>query len=69
MNSEQMQNKNDARSRWQRTGFYAERITGTDGRQKKGVQEGEEEASSQSKVRAFAPNKQSRLIFYIMLHT
>lgn len=58
MNSEQMQNKNDARSRWQRTGFYAERITGTDGRQVKGVQEEGDGASAQAEAKAMAPNKQ-----------
>jgi hypothetical protein len=58
MNSEQLANKNDPKSRWQRTGFYAERINGTDGRQMKGVQKGEEGQSTQQKAAALAPNKQ-----------
>lgn len=61
MNSEQLQNKNDAKSRWQRTGFYAERITGYDGRGgggKKGEQEDGADQSAGAKAAAIAPNKQ-----------
>lgn len=57
MNSEQLQNKNDPKSRWQRTGFYAERITGYDGRGKKNGQD-EGDQSAGAKAAALAPNKQ-----------
>lgn len=66
MTSEQLQNKNDAKSRWQRTGFYAERITGTDGRQKKGVEDGDKQGAGESagaKAAAIAPNKQMWVFF------
>lgn len=58
MNSQQMENKNDPKSRWQRTGFYAERITGYDGRGKKSEQEDGTDQSAGAKAAALAPNKQ-----------
>lgn len=73
MNSEQLQNKNDAKSRWQRTGFYAERITGYDGRgsggggSKKGEQEDGADQSAGAKAAAIAPNKQMWAWFHVTI--
>ena len=53
---EQAEGQNDALSRWKRTGFYAERITGTDGREEHNNAEGNGNAGS--KAKALAPNKQ-----------
>lgn len=57
---EQQSGQNDAKSRWKRTGFYAERITGTDGREQFGNEQDGAGAGgdAQEKAKALAPNKQ-----------
>ena len=62
---QQASNQNDAKSRWQRSGMYAERITGTDGRQEQGNEEGHD--SAQAKAKAMAPSKQMEAQYWLEL--
>lgn len=55
---EQMEGKNDPVSRWQRSGFYAERITGTNGREEHNTGSNEGQGDVGAKAKAMAPNKQ-----------
>lgn len=51
---EQEKGLNDPASRWKRSGFYAQQITGANG---KGSQDNDTDSTAHEKVAAIAPNK------------